>query len=60
MLTVGLVIVLIFLTLVPVTPKRIWKRVKEQLAVRTLEISEEGISRQTAPNDTMMRWPKGA
>jgi YcxB-like protein len=31
--------------------------VKKQFAVRTLEISEEGISRHTALNDTTMRWP---
>ncbi len=57
MLTLGRVILVIFLALVPLTPKRIWKRVKKQFAVRTLEISEEGISRHTALNDTMMRWP---
>jgi hypothetical protein len=57
MLALGLVIMLTFLALVPVTPKRIWKRVKKQFAVRTLEISEEGISRHTALNDTTMRWP---
>jgi len=56
-LTLGLVILLIFFSLVPVTPKRIWKRVKKQFEVRTLEISEEGISRHTALNDTTMRWP---
>ena len=57
MLTLGLVILVIFLALVPLTPKRIWNRVQKQFAVRTLEISEEGISRHTALNDTMMRWP---
>jgi hypothetical protein len=57
MLTLGLVILLIFFALVPVTPKRIWKRVKNQFAVRTLEITEEGISRHTALNDSTMRWP---
>jgi hypothetical protein len=31
--------------------------VKNQFAVRTLEISDEGISRHTALNDSMMRWP---
>jgi hypothetical protein len=56
-LTLGLVIMLIFFVLVPVTPKRIWKRVKKQFEVRTLEISEEGISRHTDLNDTTMRWP---
>jgi hypothetical protein len=56
-LALGLVIMLAFLALVPVTPKRIWKRVKKQFAVRTLEISEEGISRHTALNDSTMRWP---
>jgi hypothetical protein len=57
MLTLGLVILLIFFVLVPLTPKRIWKRVNKQFEVRTLEISEEGISRRTALNDTTMRWP---
>jgi hypothetical protein len=57
MLTLGLVILVIFFTFVPLTPKRIWKRVKKQFAVRTLEISEEGISRHTALNDSTMRWP---
>ena len=57
MLVLGLVITMIFLAVVPVTPKRIWKRVKNQFAVRTLEISEEGIARHTALNDSTMRWP---
>jgi hypothetical protein len=57
MLTLGLVILLIFFALVPVTPKRFWKRVKKQFEVRTLEVTEEGISRHTALNDTTMRWP---
>ncbi len=57
MLALGLVILLIFLAIVPVTPNRIWKRVKKQFAVRTLEISEEGISRHTALNDSTLRWP---
>ena len=57
MLTLGLVLLLIFFALVPLTPKRIWKRVQKQFEVRTLEISEEGIARHTALNDTMMRWP---
>jgi hypothetical protein len=57
MLTLGVVILVIFFALVPVTPRRIWKRVKKQFEVRTLEISEVGISRHTALNDTTMRWP---
>jgi hypothetical protein len=57
MLTLGLVLISIFFALVPLTPKRIWKRVNKQFEVRTLEISEEGISRHTALNDSMMRWP---
>lgn len=57
MLTLGLVIMVIFFVLVPLTPNRIWKRVKKQFEVRTLEISEEGVSRHTALNDTTMRWP---
>src|ERR1039457_6393584 len=48
LLTLGLVILLIFFVLVPVTPTRIWKRVKKGFEVRTLQISEEGISRHTA------------
>ena len=57
MLTLGLVILAIFFVLVPVTPNRIWKRVGKQFEVRTLEITEEGIHRHTALNDTTMRWP---
>jgi hypothetical protein len=57
LMSLGAVIMLIFFALVPVTPKRIWKRIKKQFEVRTLEISEEGISRHTALNDTTMRWP---
>jgi hypothetical protein len=57
MLVLGLVLLLIFSALVPLTPNRIWKRLKKQFVVRTLEISEEGIQRRTALNDTMMRWP---
>jgi len=57
LLTLGLVILLIFFVLVPITPRRIWKRVKKGFEVRTLQISEEGISRHTALNDTTMRWP---
>ena len=57
MVTLGLVILAIFFVLVPLTPKRIWKRVGKQFEVRTLEIQEEGILRHTALNDTTMRWP---
>ena len=57
MLTLGLVVLLIFFAIVPVTPNRIWKRVKRQFEVRTFEISEEGISRHTALNDSTLRWP---
>ncbi len=57
MLTLGIVILLIFFVLVPVTPRRIWKRVKKGFEVRTLKISEQGVSRHTALNDTTMRWP---
>ena len=57
MLILGFVVLALFFALVPVTPKRIWKRAKKQFQVRTLEISEEGISRHTALNDTTMRWP---
>jgi hypothetical protein len=57
MLTLGLAILLIFFVLVPVTPNRIWNRVKKQFEVRTLEFSDEGIYRHTALNDSMMRWP---
>lgn len=57
MLAVGLVILSIFFLQVPLTPNRIWKRVKKQFEVRTLEISEEGISRHTDLNDVTMRWP---
>jgi hypothetical protein len=57
MLTLGLVILLIFLVLVPVTPDRIWRRVSRQFETRTLEITDEGIHRHTALNDNLMRWP---
>jgi len=57
MLTLGLVILAIFFVLVPITPSRIWKRVAKQFEVRTLEITDEGIHRHTALNDTTMRWP---
>jgi hypothetical protein len=56
LLASGLVVALIFVTLVPLTPDRIWKRTKQQFAVRTLEIYDEGISRHTALNDSTMRW----
>ena len=56
-LTLGIVILLIFFVIVPVTPRRIWKRVKNGFEVRTLQISEQGISRHTSLNDTTMRWP---
>jgi hypothetical protein len=57
MLAMGIVVLSIFFLLVPVTPKRIWKRTSRQFEVRTLQLSEEGIYRHTALNDTMMRWP---
>ena len=57
MLTLGVVILLIFSVLVPLTPRRIWKRVRKQFELRTLEITRDGISRHTALNDTTMRWP---
>jgi hypothetical protein len=57
MLTLGIVVLLIFFIIVPVTPNRIWKRVKKQFALRTLEITDEGISRHTDLNDSMLRWP---
>lgn len=57
LLTLGTVILLIFIFQVPLTPNRIWKRVKKQFEVWTLDISDEGIYRHTALNETMMRWP---
>jgi hypothetical protein len=57
MLTLGLVILLIFFVLVPVTPNRIWKRVSKQFEIRTLEITNEGIHRHTTLNESLMRWP---
>ena len=57
MLTLGLVILLIFSVLVPPTPRRIWKRVRKQFELRTLDITQDGISRHTSLNDTTMRWP---
>ncbi len=56
MLALGLAIVAIFFILVPITPNRIWKRVGKGFEVRTLEITDEGIHRHTALNDTTMRW----
>jgi membrane protein YdbS with pleckstrin-like domain len=56
MLTLGAAILLIFLVAVPLTPNRIWNRVKKQFEVRTLEITDEGISRHTALNDSVMKW----
>jgi hypothetical protein len=57
MLTLGAVVLLIFVTAVPLTPNRIWKRVKKQFEVRTLEMTDEGISRHTTLNDAVLRWP---
>ena len=45
MLTLGAAVLLIFFVAVPLTPNRIWNRVKKQFEVRTLEITDEGISR---------------
>ena len=56
MLTLGIVVLLIFFLAVPVTPKRIWKRVKTQFELRTLEITDEGVSRHTALNDSTLKW----
>ncbi len=57
MLTLGAAVLLIFFVAVPLTPNRIWNRVKKQFEVRTLEITDEGISRHTALNDSVMKWP---
>jgi len=57
MLTLGLIILLIFFVLVPLTPSRIWKRIGKQFEVRTLEITDEGVHRRTVLNDSTMRWP---
>jgi hypothetical protein len=57
MLTLGAVVLLIFFIAVPLTPNRIWRRVKKQFAVRTLEITDEGISRHTTLNDSLLKWP---
>jgi hypothetical protein len=57
MLTLGAAVLLIFFVAVPLTPHRIWNRVKKQFEVRTLEITEEGISRHTTLNDSVMKWP---
>lgn len=56
LITLGFVIVVIFALLVPLTPNRIWKRVRRQFEVRTLRVSEEGIRRITAGSDSLMRW----
>ena len=57
MLTLGAAVLLIFFVAVPLTPDRIWNRVKKQFEVRTLEITDEGISRHTTLNDSVMKWP---
>ena len=57
MLTLGGAVLLIFFVAVPLTPNRIWNRVKKQFEVRTLEITDEGISRHTTLNDSVMKWP---
>ena len=57
MLTLGAAVLLIFVVAVPLTPNRIWNRVKKQFEVRTLEITDEGISRHTTLNDSVMKWP---
>jgi hypothetical protein len=57
MLALGVVILIIFSFIVPLTPARIWKRVGPHFEVRTLEVSNEGIQRHAALNDSMMRWP---
>lgn len=57
MLALGLVILVIFNVLVPLTPGRIWKRFRARFEVRTLVISGEGIQRHTALNDSLLRWP---
>ena len=56
MLTLGPVLLLIFGVTVPLTPKRIWKRLEPQFVVRTLEFSDLGIKRLTALSDGTMRW----
>jgi len=57
MLTIGIVLLVIFAILVPLTPSRIWKRVEPQFEVRTLQVSEEGIRRVTVLSDGTMKWP---
>jgi hypothetical protein len=57
MLVLGVVVLVIFAFLVPLTPNRIWKRVKRQFEVRTLWVSEQGIRRITQDSDSLMRWP---
>lgn len=56
MLTLGVVLLVLFAILVPLTPSRIWKRVGAQFEVRTLTVSDEGVGRNTSLNDTVMRW----
>jgi hypothetical protein len=55
-LVLGIVLLAIFTVLVPLTPNRIWRRVRRQFEVRTLRVSEQGIRRITADNDSLMRW----
>ncbi|HZM53974.1 MAG TPA: hypothetical protein VFC03_02990 [Acidimicrobiales bacterium] len=57
LLSLGIVVLLIFCVIVPLTPGRIWKRVGSQFEMRTLEVSEQGIHRVTALTDALMRWP---
>jgi len=56
LIALGGVILLIVGILVPLTPKRIWRRVGRQFEVRRLRISDEGIRRETVDSDSMMRW----
>ena len=51
-LTLGAAVLLIFFVAVPLTPNRIWNRVKKQFEVRTLDITDEGISRHTILDDS--------
>ncbi|HEY5096876.1 MAG TPA: YcxB family protein [Acidimicrobiales bacterium] len=57
MLALGLVLLVIFNVLVPLTPGRIWKRFRGQFEERTMVISDEGIQRRTALSDSLLRWP---
>jgi hypothetical protein len=57
MLALGLVLLVIFNILVPLTPRRIWKRFRGLFEERTLVISDEGIQRRTALSDSLLRWP---